>query len=298
MNSSELEYFGSVLGDEPLFKHTSLKIGGPAKLFIKLDSLDKLPKLIEYSKHEQLPIVVIGNGTNVLFDDMGFAGIVLKLPQGLLQVSEDTTIKRDVILSAGYTLGKLINNCREKNCGGLEFLTGIPGTVGGAVVTNAGAHGSEIGEFIKQVEVLKLDTGQVRVLSVADCNFAYRSSIFADMSIEMIITKVYLSLPIQGFDQEIMMTNLKWRNKTQPVLKPNAGSIFKNPPGDFAGRLIEKYVGKGYQIGQVAISQEHANIFVNLGEASSSDFKKLIAHVRQVVYDGTGVLLAEEIVVY
>lgn len=291
--------FGRVTYNEPLSNHTSLKIGGPAKFFVKLNSLDKLPQLIEYSRCEQLPIVVLGNGTNVLFADKGFAGIVLQLPQGVLQSSVNTaSAPRELLISAGYPLGKLVSSCRALNWGGLEFLAGIPGTVGGAVVTNAGAHGGEIGEYITKVEVLKLSTGQGSILTSSECDFAYRSSIFAKNSSEMIITKVHLTLPIKAFDQEIMMSNLKWRNKTQPVLKPNAGSIFKNPPGDFAGRLIEKYVGKGYQIGQAAISQEHANIFVNLGDASSSDFKKLIAHVKQVVYDGTGVLLDEEIVVY
>ncbi|MFA5928743.1 MAG: UDP-N-acetylmuramate dehydrogenase, partial [Candidatus Margulisiibacteriota bacterium] len=183
----------------------------------------------------------------------------------------------------------------QKDRGGLEFLTGIPGTVGGAVVSNAGAHGDEIQRYITYVDVLDSINGTSKRLSQSDCGFAYRHSIFRDCQ-TLIITRIGLDLDQQGFDQAKKQQILDWRKNNQPLSQPNAGSIFKNPPGDNAGRLIEEFVGKGFQVGQAAVSLIHANIFVNLGGATAADFQKLIAQVKKMVYDKSQIQLEEEIV--
>jgi len=271
-------------------------VGGPADVFVKLTILADLPHLINYVNEQQLPLVILGKGSNTLPSDNGFRGVVCVLPhRGIITESrhgKNVTLKID----AGTVLSSLIQDCKRMSVGGLEPLVGIPGTLGGAIVSNAGAHGCEIGTFVDSLNCIHKRTGKTKTFQKAECKFAYRSSLFSTHRdwIIQIINLVFSPVP---FSSEKVKEFKEWRYSAQPVKLPNAGSIFKNPNGQFAGALIEKYIGKGFRIGQVAISEQHANIFVNLGGATAEQFRELIAHVKNVVYDKTGIRLEEEIII-
>ncbi|MFC1478039.1 UDP-N-acetylmuramate dehydrogenase [Candidatus Margulisiibacteriota bacterium] len=285
---------GKMFYNEPLSKHTSLKIGGPAGAYLALEDPSELKRVVDYSAANDIPLMILGNGTNVLVSDNGFDGIVIHLPSGISTLDPDYKIEKRLVVEAGCPMSELIRYCEKNNIGGLEFLIGIPGTIGGLVVSNAGSHGKEICDFIVSVECINKKTGKVNSFQNEECKFTYRSSIFIKKT-DWIITRIILQMPDMPFTRDIGQSLKKWRRRTQPVTHPNIGSIFKNPDGHYAGELIEKYVGKGFSVGKAAVSTEHANIFINTGGATSDDFKQLIAHAKNVVYDNTGVRLEEEI---
>ncbi|MFH1428896.1 MAG: UDP-N-acetylmuramate dehydrogenase [Candidatus Margulisiibacteriota bacterium] len=285
---------GKLFYNEPLSKHTSLKIGGLANAFLVLEDIAELKRVIDYSAANDVPLIILGNGTNVLISDDGFNGIVIRLPSGISAPDPDYKIEKRIVVEAGCPLIELIRYCEKNNFGGLEFLIGIPGTIGGLVVSNAGSHGKEICEFIVSVECINKKSGTLKSFQNEECGFTYRRSIFAKKT-DWIIARIFIQMPDMPFTRDIGQSLKKWRKRTQPVSYPNIGSIFKNPEGYYAGELIERYVGKGFSIGKAAVSDEHANIFINTGGATSKDFKQLIAHAKNVVYDNTGVRLEEEI---
>ena len=277
---------------EPMRNHTTWRIGGPADRLIQPESVEELQQAIREARESEAPYYVIGGGSNLLVSDDGIAGTVIQLGGSLTSLEITDT---SVIAEAGVPLPFLARKAAEHSLSGLEFAAGIPGSVGGAVFMNAGAYQGQISDVIEQVTCCDA-SGQLITLDAADCAFSYRSSRFKQER-ELVIVSVKMKLQ-SGRKEEIleqMQKNTASRNAKQPVEYPNAGSIFKNPPGDAAGRLIELAGAKGWQQGDAQVSEKHSNFIVNTGNASSRDVLQLMERVKQAVYNETGVLLEEEI---
>jgi len=297
----------------PLKGYTAFKIGGPARYFFVAKSKEDLKNVILWAKKKKLPFFILGAGSNVLFSDKGFNGLVIKLQNTQYEIRNTT-----VIAGAGVPLQKLVLEAAKKGLSGLENLAGIPGTLGGAIWGNAGAFGREIGDLVEEVKVL--DVGglklEVKKLKKEDCKFGYRNSIFKRRK-NWIILEATLKLE-KGNKKEIeekIKEILKLRKEKQPLELPCAGSVFKNVPikkvpkkiqkkfkekikNGFlpAGVLIEAAGLKGFQIGGAKISEKHANFIVNTGEAKAKDVLKLIELIKKRVKKKFKIELKEEIV--
>lgn len=267
---------GKVLINEPLASHTWLKIGGPADLFLVPERKDDVVAAVEFCREAKLPITILGSGSNVLVGDKGIRGAVIAIHKTLDYIlDEDGHIRA----GAGVNLPKFVVEMLNRGYTGMEGLGGIPGTLGGAIIMNAGAYGTEIFEFVTDVELIR--NGLPMTLQKTQILFSYRGT---DLNGDIILEV--------GFDFERGDTEqakerrkelLAKRKNSQPLDRPNAGSIFKNPPNDFAGRLIELSGLKGTRFGDAVVSDKHANFLVNDGKASAADMMQLIRHVQQVV---------------
>lgn len=278
--------------NEPMRNHTTWRIGGPADRLVQPESVEELRQAIQAARESGAPYYVIGGGSNLLVSDEGITGTVIQLGGSLtgLAITDHT-----IVAEAGVPLPFLARKAAEYGLSGLEFAAGIPGSVGGAVFMNAGAYQGQISNVIEQVTCCD-DSGQLITLEAADCAFSYRNSRFKQ-SRELVIVSVKMRLT-PGKKEDIleqMQKNTASRNAKQPVEYPNAGSIFKNPPGDAAGRLIELAGAKGWRQGDAQVSEKHSNFIVNTGNATSRDVLLLVERVKQAVYAETGVLLEEEI---
>lgn len=279
---------GKILINEPLAKYSTFKIGGPADLYIEPKDVDELLSLIRYLKEKEVNFVVLGNGSNVLISDEGFRGAVINLEAGLnfIRVEDEY-----VIAGAGVKLAKFVDFCIEHGFCGVEMLAGIPGTLGGAIVMNAGAYSGEISDYLVDVEVIR-NLELVR-LKKEDCGFGYRTSGLA----KDVIVQARFKFPHGDIDKmrKIRHEILIKRNQTQPVNFPNVGSIFKNPPGNYAGKMIEEAGLKGIQIGGAQVSEKHANFIINKGNATASDVLELIKLIQNKVYERFGIKLELEV---
>lgn len=278
---------------------TTLKIGGPAAYFAEPADEDQLRKFLEWAKQERLACFVLGNGSNVVFDDAGYDGLVISMrhfQNDLIKVDLDSC---RVTVSAGVSLSRLVRFCQESGLAGTEFLAHIPGTVGGALAMNAGfsRHAGQqnaIGDLVEEIRALSPD-GTVVHRNRGELKFSYRH---ADLS-GLIVLEVAMQLWRRPKDQiaKEMKANLEFRKKRQDIREPNAGSVFKNPPSPqpSAGFLIEKAGLKGKQCGGIRISEQHANYFVNRGGATSADVIRLIEEVQKTIQHANGIILEPEI---
>jgi len=277
--------------DEPLAPRVAFRIGGPADAFVRPRAAEELAAVLALARAESVPLLVLGTGSNVLVSDDGVRGIVVRLTGALAEVEIDA--EGLVHAGAGALNAPLVAKLHAAGRAGVEFLSTIPGTFGGALVMNAGAHGGEIGPFVREVELVDAGLHVVRRAG-PECGFAYRSSGFAP---EEILTRAVLEVPVG--DVEAARARLaKWREHrraTQPIGQPNAGSIFKNPPGDYAGRLIEAAGLKGRRFGGACISELHANFIVNEGGARATDVLVLAAAAKAAVQERFGVILEWEV---
>lgn len=282
---------GRVKAEEPLKKHTSWRIGGPAEFFFEPAGRRELQILVSFAHEKGIPLTVIGNGSNLLVSDHGIRGIVVKIYRNLGNMAlEGIEIRSE----AGASLARVVALALNAGLSGLAFLTGIPGTVGGAIAMNAGAYGSSAGDLVREVLLLGFD-GRFEVKSRDEMDFGYRSSILQREP--AIVVEVSLALK-QGKPEDIrrdMKEYLTGRKNSQPLNMPSAGSVFKNPPGHFAGRLIELTGLKGFSVGGAQVSQKHANFIVNLGGATAQDVAELIDMVRGAVLDNFGLELELEV---
>ncbi|MGI6491523.1 MAG: UDP-N-acetylmuramate dehydrogenase [Peptococcaceae bacterium] len=276
---------------EPMCKHTSWRIGGPAEFFVEPENTLELQAVISLAKRRGLPLTVIGNGTNLLVGEKGISGIVLKIGPKMSRVS---ILGKDILAEAGTRLSMLATIARDNNLGGLEFAAGIPGTVGGAVIMNAGANGASIGELVKEVLLLDKEGHLCRRYGT-DLNFNYRSTALQRESAIVVEVKFSCFAREKHLIQSDMNSFIARRLATQPQGQPNAGSVFKNPPGDSAGRLIEAAGLKSLRIGDAQVSDKHANFIVNLGAATSADVLSLIEKIKETVYNRFGVELLLEV---
>ncbi|MBO8128614.1 MAG: UDP-N-acetylmuramate dehydrogenase [Peptococcaceae bacterium] len=282
---------GRIVRDEPLAKHTTYRIGGPAEVFVEPYGIDDLQRVVAYAHSQSLPLTVIGAGSNLLVSDQGLPGIVVKLGKGLSRISVNGFY---ITAEAGARLSRITSIACENGLGGLEFLAGIPASVGGAVAMNAGAHGSQISDFIRYVSVICED-GSIEQRCKDEIEFGYRQS---SLQSELVIIA---SATLECFPKSPTLIReetkaiLDRRKRTQPLEYPSAGSVFKNPPGDTAGRLIEAAGCKGMSVGGAQVSLKHANFIVNTGTAKARDVRELIAKVRERVYNKFGIHLELEV---
>ncbi|HAW49644.1 TPA: UDP-N-acetylenolpyruvoylglucosamine reductase [bacterium] len=273
----------------PMKEYTSLKIGGRARWFSSPNNKEELKKVLSFATTMDIPIFILGSGTNTLIKDEGVKGMVIKLGGDFKNVEIQN---QEVKAGAGCLLSSLITQVSGFSLSGIETLYGIPGTVGGAVFGNAGCFGVQISDYVKAVTVMGNDgTEQI----VKDVNFFYRGSSLKDK----IILDVLFSLKkdVKWRIEEKINEALKKRSTAQPVSAKTAGCIFKNPEGKFAGELIEKAGFKGRSVGDAVISTKHANFIENRGSATSEDVISLINMVKRRVWELYGVMLYEEIVI-
>ncbi|MBP1930660.1 UDP-N-acetylmuramate dehydrogenase [Ammoniphilus resinae] len=286
-----LEKVGIVLKDEPLANHTTWKIGGPADVFIQPKDLSGLVKAMRIVHKHQLPWRVIGKGSNLLVRDKGIRGVVFKLADGL----DHLEFKDDVVhVGAGYSFIRLAVMAGKEGLTGLEFAGGIPGSVGGAVYMNAGAHGSDISRILKSAEVLS-EAGEIKTYTNHDMQYRYRHSILQDKGGIVLAAVFQLA---HGNRKEIADAMAKYKDRrrlTQPLQLPCCGSVFRNPPHDHSGRLIEESGLKGYRIGDAQVSEKHANFIVNRGKATAADVLALIQHIQKEIAERYQVQLIPEV---
>lgn len=279
---------------EILGPHTSLKVGGPADLFFVVDNREELRAVLSALGEGSMACVVLGNGSNLLVSDRGVRGAVIRLGRGF-DTLRCTEGERGVLLQAGAAvlLPKLARESVKRGYTGLEFAEGIPGTVGGALTMNAGAYGTEMERVVEKIEAMTPE-GEAVSFDRAELLFHYRGS---SLPPNIVITGATFRIERgDGETERRRIEELRKRRKTaQPSGSPNAGSIFQNPPGDYAGRLVEKAGLKGLRRGQAQVSTKHGNFIVNLGGARSHDIRSLIEEVRAGVREKTGVDLKTEI---
>jgi len=283
--------------DEPLSKHTSFSIGGPALAFVEVNSIGELKSIVSFRERFKLPVMVIGRGTNILVSDAGYNGVIVVLSKGLSQIKFDGT---QVTAGAGITLNRLTKQLLQNSLSGMEFAYGIPGTLGGALIMNVGAYGQEIGEVVTQI-LLMTHKGEVITISNEQAGFDYRKS---DLKQYFCILEATLQLKRDSKEKiEAEMKKLyKERQSKQPLSLPSAGCVFKNPlpsasgqAGASAGKLIDECGLKGSKVGGAEVSQRHANFIVNSSSATAKDVLDLIDLVRERVKSQTGIELELEI---
>jgi len=283
---------GEIYENEPLSKHTSWKIGGAADGFITPTNLEKLIETMKILTEEQIPWKVLGKGSNLLVLDQGFRGAILHL--GSKEFEQIEFDRNTVKVGANTSIIRLANVTAKQGLSGFEFAGGIPGTVGGAIYMNAGAHGSDISKVLVKAEIL-LENGIIERWNNSDFEFTYRKSRL-QKNRGIILNALFQLQP--GDRKEMikqMVRSKERRTKTQPYHLPCAGSVFRNPEGDYAGRLIEELGLKGYQIGGAQISTMHANFIVNIGQATAQNVLTLIQMVQKKVYDTYGITLKTEV---
>jgi UDP-N-acetylmuramate dehydrogenase len=282
---------GDVLFDEPLSKHTSWRVGGPADALISPADEADLAEVMRFAKSRGLPLCVLGAGSNLLVRDGGIRGLTLSLGKGLrsLRVADDMLT---VIADAGCRIGRLLTFCAVRGLAGLEFLADIPGTVGGVVVMNAGAMGGELKDVAAAIEVL-LEDGTPQTLIVEEIPFVYRA---AALPPGCVVTRA--GLHVTSGDPALIQERISAIRRKRRAAQPtgaSAGSTFKNPPLDYAGRLIEAAGLKRLRVGGAEVSERHANFILNTGGATAADVLALIDRIREEVWAKFNVLLELEV---
>ncbi|HEX9879345.1 MAG TPA: UDP-N-acetylmuramate dehydrogenase [Candidatus Binatia bacterium] len=294
-----LKELGAIAGlrlkeSEALAPYTSIKVGGPADYFIDVQTEEALAGALAALKRHGVTCHLLGRGSNVLVSDRGVRGAVLRLGAGFHGVQwRQAGDKAEVVIGAAYPIARLVRLAATKGYGGLEFAEGIPGSVGGALVMNAGAFGSEMEKIVERVEGVA-PTGDPVVFQRRDLAFTYRS---ARLPAGTVVTRVAMRL--EKAEPEAVVHRVRdltrLRKTSQPSGLPSAGSMFRNPTGDYAGRLIEEAGLKGAQIGKAKISEHHANFIVNLGGASAGDVRRLMELAGTTVRERCGVELEPEV---
>jgi UDP-N-acetylmuramate dehydrogenase len=287
-----------IVGEEVLFhcpmvQYTTFRIGGKADALCFVESLEKLQQLFSYLSRESIPFAVLGKGSNLLIKNGGFEGVLINLKGDLATIETDKENTGGLTAGGGLGLGDLMTYCCQKGLGGLEFLAGIPGTVGGAVAMNAGAFGEEVESVIESIQVLT-PKGKLTTKHRSELAFSYRNLSLPGKSIVVKASFRY-ERKSREMVSSIVSDYLKRRKATQPLEYPSAGSIFRNPLNDYAGRLIEQVGLKGKKVGGAMISPKHANYIVNTGEAKAEDVLILMGLARQKVKEDTGIELETEI---
>lgn len=272
--------------DEPMAKHTSFKIGGPADVFIKVDNIEELKETLDLSKQNQIPLTIIGNGSNLLVTDKGIRGITVKLNLKDIEIKNENN-KQIIKVDAGVPVGLLAQKLLKEEIAGFEELSGIPGTIGGAVIMNAGAHGKEIKDILKKVTAMDYD-GNIYEFTNEECKFSYRNSKFQKE--KYIILQATLELE-KGNSTEIkekMDEYMQFRKEKQPIEYPNAGSTFKRGEDFVTAKLIDEAGLKGYKVGGAQVSEKHAGFIVNVDNATAKDVIELTDYIKEKIEEKFG----------
>ena len=278
--------------DEPLKRYTAWKIGGPADALLEPSGANELVEAAKIAREHVIPVTILGGGTNVLVLDGGIRGLTIRLARALTEVTITGT---DVVADAGVLYPVLANTTAGRGLEGLEFATGIPGTVGGAVYMNAGAYGSETREVLIWADVYNPELGEVERLSNADLELAYRRSVLHDRLGWVVLRAGYALEPGDAQELKARIKEFRTRRMNGSPNRPSCGSTFKRPKDDYPGRVIEAAGLKGTRVGQIEVSPVHANYFVNHGGGTARDALELIEHVRETVVERLGIELELEV---
>ena len=276
--------------DEPLAPRTTWRIGGPALFLAEVEDVLSLAALLRWAKGEGLPAVPLGKGSNVLVPDEGLEAVVFVLAGDLAAVTVEPPPGR---AGGGASLMSLAVTARKAGLAGTEGLSGIPSSVGGAVRINAGAYGTEIFDLLEEVTLVSR-AGEVRVVPAAEVRHGYRWSELCDGD-DVVASATFRLRPATREEVDVRLAEVREKRKRALPTEPNAGSVFKNPPGDHAGRLLEACGLKGLRVGGAAVSERHANVVVNAGGATAADVRAVMARMREAVRDRFGVELVPEV---
>ena len=297
MNSEIRKMFCDLLGEDRVFteeamsQHTTFKIGGPADYFLMPDKGEDVGRVIKICKEKEIPYFILGNGSNLLVGDGGYRGAVIQIYRNMSSV---TVEGNEITAQAGALLSAVAAAAKNASLTGFEFAGGIPGTIGGAVVMNAGAYGGEMKDVLTEVTVMNAE-GDIFTLPTEELELGYRTSIIKTAGYIVLEAKIRLK---EGNPEVIRetMKNLTIRRATkQPLEYPSAGSTFKRPEGYFAGKLIMDSGLAGYQVGGAQVSEKHCGFVINAGDATARDVRTLMDNVRDIVYKKYGVTLEPEV---
>jgi len=277
---------------EPMSRHTTFRIGGEADCFVEIESEEQLTHLKRYLQMVEQPCLILGNGSNLLVSDRGYAGVVLHVGPRMQQIRVQG---ESMIVQAGALMAQAAQMALEHSLTGLEFASGIPGTIGGGVIMNAGAYGGEISQVAEMVKVVDRQ-GNVLELDNTTMEFGYRTSAIKGQPFTVVEVTLKLARGERETISEKMRELAAKRREKQPLEYPSAGSIFKRPEGYFAGELIMKSGLRGYQIGGARVSDKHCGFIVNMGKATCEDVRDLIAYVQERVKACFGVDLETEVI--
>jgi len=282
---------GEVIEGEPMARHTSFGIGGPADIWAAPQTRDDLIALLDVCEAEGFPYMIIGRGTNLLVRDGGIKAVVISLDKACTEMVVETT---GITAGAGVSLSALAGTAAKNGLGGLEFCAGIPGTVGGGLATNAGAWGHSMCDALKRARVYDPKTREIRDVGGREIDFGYRKSNLAAFGVTLEAEFDLESADPQAVSRR-MKEYLSRRSDSQPVGSKSSGCVFKNPPGGYAGALIDALGFKGYMRGGAMVSDVHANFILNTGVATAADVLSVIAEIKERAHSATGIELEEEI---
>lgn len=289
---SEIITEGQVLVGEPMSSHTTFRVGGKADYYVIPGNKMEATETVRLLLAEGIPYYVLGNGSNVLVSDEGYRGVVVCISKGM----DDVDVDGDMIIAgAGALLSKVAMVALANNLTGLEFASGIPGSLGGAIVMNAGAYGGEMKDIVESVELFDTVSGEVERLSNEDMMFAYRNSIVKQHPYIVLSVSMRLSKGNSEDIKQAMNDLAVQRRQKQPLEYPSAGSTFKRPEGYFAAKLIDDAGLRGYMVGGAQVSDKHCGFVINKDNAKASDVIALMRHVREVVDSKFGVVLEPEV---
>lgn len=293
MRQKFIEIFGNnrVLFDEPMSQHTTFRIGGPADVFVMPENYEQIREVLRLCKEEKLPFFVLGNGSNLLVSDSGYRGVIIQMDRNMEEIRLDG---EEIHACAGALLSSVAVAARKASLTGFEFAGGIPGTIGGAAVMNAGAYGGELKDVLKEVTVMTRE-GEILTIPTEKMEMGYRTSIIKTAG--YLVLEAVISL--KKGDEEAIRATMKdlseRRTEKQPLDYPSAGSTFKRPEGYFAGKLIMDSGLRGYRVGGAQVSEKHCGFVINAGGATAEDVRSLMDHVIRVVREKYGVTLEPEV---
>ena len=293
MRQKFIGIFGNnrVLFDEPMSQHTTFRIGGPADVFVMPENYEQIREVLRLCKEEKLPFFVLGNGSNLLVSDSGYRGVIIQMDRNMEEIRLDG---EEIHACAGALLSSVAVAARNASLTGFEFAGGIPGTIGGAAVMNAGAYGGELKDVLKEVTVMTRE-GEILTIPAEKMEMGYRTSIIKTAG--YLVLEAVISL--KKGDEEAIRATMKdlseRRTEKQPLDYPSAGSTFKRPEGYFAGKLIMDSGLRGYRVGGAQVSEKHCGFVINAGGATAEDVRTLMEHVIEVVREKYGVTLEPEV---
>ena len=281
----------NLLENIPLKDKTSYKIGGSARFYFEPRSEEEIIELYRFAQERGLPVFILGKGSNLVVSDEGLLGLVINLSANFTELEWDGM---SASVQGGFSLDDLAACAVQKALGGMEELSGIPGTVGGAVVMNAGAFNTEVSHTLRSVRVLRVSTLAIDTIPAASLDLGYRHSVIKGSG-DLVLSAIFDFKPSPDAGR-IRQEILDKRRQKQPLDYPNCGSVFKRPAGNYAGTLIESCGLKGFTVGGAMISPKHANFIINTGSALAEDVRGVIRHVQKTVFESSGVLLEPEVI--
>lgn len=282
---------GNVVSDEPMKKHTTFRIGGNADIFVRPESKEQIAEILRMCRSQDVPYFILGNGSNLLVGDRGFRGAVINIMDNMNDIKVDGGI---IKAQAGAMLVKVSRAARDNSLTGLEFASGIPGTIGGAIYMNAGAYGGEMKDVVIQVTAMDAD-GEIYTFGADELEFSYRHSVIQQRNLIVLDVTMKLEAGDQKSIDDRMSELAVARRTKQPLEYPSAGSTFKRPEGYFAGKLIMDAGLRGYRVGDAQVSEKHCGFVVNRGNATADDVIKLIDDVKAKVSEEYDVVLEPEV---